>query len=172
VGLLVSIFYTGKPFALKYRALGEFAVFVIWGPLMVMGAYLVQTDTFNLDALLISIPQGLLVALVLFANNALDIKYDESRRIKTIAMINSGKRNIKIFFLFLGFTYLYTIFMIILKIVSPIGIILFLSIPVAFTLVKKFKKTFTDDADALTAKLVNIYGGLLCITLLLEKIIY
>ena len=172
MGLLVSVFYTGKPIALKYRALGELAVFIIWGPLMVSGAYIVQTDTFSLDALLISIPQGLLVALVLFANNARDIKYDESRKIKTIGMLNGGVKNIKIFFLFLGLTYTYTLCMIIFNIISPIGVIVFLSFPVAVTLLKKFKKAFTDDADALTAKLVNIYGGLLCATLLLEKIIY
>jgi 1,4-dihydroxy-2-naphthoate octaprenyltransferase len=172
IGLLISIFYTGKPISLKYRALGELAVFVIWGPLMVSGAYIVQRDMFSLDALLISIPQGLLVALVLFANNARDTKYDESRKIKTIGMLQSGERNIKIFILFLGFTYIYTLFMILFNIVSPVGIIVFLSIPVAITLLKKFKNSFTDDADALTAKLVNIYGGLLCITLLLEKIIY
>lgn len=172
IGLLISLFYTGKPIALKYRALGELAVFVIWGPLMVSGAYIVQRDMFSLDVLLISIPQGLLVALVLFANNARDTKYDESRGIKTIGMLQSGKRNIKIFFLFLGFTYIYTLFMIIFNIVSLVGLIVFLSIPVAITLLQKFKKSFTDDADALTARLVNIYGGLLCITLLLEKIIY
>lgn len=172
IGLLISIFYTGKPISLKYRALGELAVFVIWGPLMVSGAYIVQRDMFSLDALLISIPQGLLVALVLFANNARDTKYDESRKIKTIGMLQSGERNIKIFILFLGFTYIYTLFMILFNIVSPVGIIVFLSIPVAITLLKKFKNSFTDNADALTAKLVNIYGGLLCITLLLEKIIY
>jgi 1,4-dihydroxy-2-naphthoate octaprenyltransferase len=169
---LISVFYTGKPIALKYRALGELAVFIIWGPLMVTGSYIVQRNMFSLDALLISIPQGLLVALVLFANNARDTKYDESKKIKTIGMMQSGTRNIKIFFLFLGFTYIYTFFMILFNIVSILGIIVFLSVPIAISLLKKFKKDFTDDADALTANLVNIYGGLLCITLILEKIIY
>lgn len=172
IGLLISVFYTGKPIALKYRALGELAVFIIWGPLMVTGSYIVQRNMFSLDALLISIPQGLLVALVLFANNARDTKYDESKKIKTIGMMQSGTRNIKIFFLFLGFTYIYTFFMILFNIVSILGIIVFLSVPIAISLLKKFKKDFTDDADALTANLVNIYGGLLCITLILEKIIY
>jgi len=48
----------------------------------------------------------------------------------------------------------------------------FLSIFVAIKILRKFKESFTDDADAQTSKLVNIYGGLLCVTLLLEKIIY
>lgn len=171
-GLLISIFYTGKPIALKYKALGEAAVFLIWGPLMVLGSYIVQRDMFSFDALLISIPQGLLVALVLFANNARDARFDESKKINTLAMLQSKKDNIKIFFLFLCFTYIYTFLMIIFNIVTPVGIIVFLSVFVAIKILKKFKESFTDDADALTAKLVNIYGGLLCITLLLEKIIY
>lgn len=172
IGLFISIFYTGKPIALKYRALGEIAVFIIWGPLMVLGSYMVQRDMFSFDALLISIPQGLLVALVLFANNARDTRFDESRKIKTLGMFQEKTGNIKIFFLFLSFTYIYTLFMIIFGVITPIGIIVFLSIFVAIKILRKFKESFTDDADAQTSKLVNIYGGLLCVTLLLEKIIY
>jgi len=78
---------------------------------MVLGSYMVQRDMFSFDALLISIPQGLLVALVLFANNARDTRFDESRKIKTLGMFQEKTGNIKIFFLFLSFTYIYTLFM-------------------------------------------------------------
>ncbi|MGZ3594129.1 MAG: prenyltransferase, partial [Syntrophales bacterium] len=38
IGLFTSIYYTAGPVKFKYRALGEFAVFMMWGPLMIEGA--------------------------------------------------------------------------------------------------------------------------------------
>ncbi|MDY6820985.1 MAG: 1,4-dihydroxy-2-naphthoate octaprenyltransferase [Deferribacterota bacterium] len=171
LALLISIFYTGKPISLKYKATGELAVFVIWGPLMVSGAYLVQRDILSIDAILISIPQGLLVALVLFANNARDIEFDRDRKIKTLGMVQGGHKNIKIFIGFIALTYIYTLLLIIFNVFSLLALIIFLSLPFAIKLCKEFKEGFPDAADALTSKLVVLYGGLLCIVLVLEKII-
>jgi len=68
-GLLTCVFYTAGPVKFKYRAFGELAVFMMWGPLMVEGAYAVQRQVLSMKALYVSVPFGLLVALVLFANN-------------------------------------------------------------------------------------------------------
>ncbi len=64
IGLLTNVFYTAGPLKIKYRAFGEFAVFMMWGPLMIEGAYAVQMHSLSLKALYISIPLGTLVALV------------------------------------------------------------------------------------------------------------
>ena len=39
VGLLGGYFYTGNPVGYKYIALGDFLVFTLMGPLMVIGSY-------------------------------------------------------------------------------------------------------------------------------------
>ena len=62
IGFLTSVYYTASPVKFKYRALGELAVFLIWGPLMVEGAYAVQRQALSGKALIISIPFGVLVA--------------------------------------------------------------------------------------------------------------
>ena len=41
VGTAAGIGYTAPPLSYKYKALGEFSVFLMWGPLMVLGAYFV-----------------------------------------------------------------------------------------------------------------------------------
>ncbi|MBS1213705.1 MAG: 1,4-dihydroxy-2-naphthoate octaprenyltransferase, partial [Proteobacteria bacterium] len=79
IGTAAGITYTAAPINYKYKALGEFSVFLMWGPLMVTGAYYVQQQAVSADALLISIPFGVLVALVLLANNIRDVAYDRSK---------------------------------------------------------------------------------------------
>ena len=46
LGLFISVFYAAPPLKLKYRGMGEPAVFVVWGPLMIGGTYYVTTGEF------------------------------------------------------------------------------------------------------------------------------
>ncbi len=63
-GGLASFTYTAGPVHYKYRALGEASVFLMWGPLMMLGAYYVQTGGFAHagGVIWVSLPIGLLVA--------------------------------------------------------------------------------------------------------------
>jgi len=60
-GALMLLFYT---YPLKYFALGELAIFLIWGPIMVGGVYLVLTGHWNWNVALAAIPFGLCVASI------------------------------------------------------------------------------------------------------------
>jgi 1,4-dihydroxy-2-naphthoate octaprenyltransferase len=81
IGAFASLTYTAPPLKYKYSALGEFSVFLMWGPLMVAGAYFVQRRMFSMNAFWISLPFGALVALVLLANNIRDINHDRDKGI-------------------------------------------------------------------------------------------
>jgi len=59
LGLTLGLFYTGRPLNWKYRALGDPAVFLAFGPAMTLGAWMVQTRTFSWAPVLVSIPSGL-----------------------------------------------------------------------------------------------------------------
>jgi 1,4-dihydroxy-2-naphthoate octaprenyltransferase len=76
--VLAGYFYTAAPFSLAYRGLGEVVVFTFMGPVIVMGAYYVQTEAWSWTAFWASIPVALLVAAILHANNLRDI--DDDRR--------------------------------------------------------------------------------------------
>jgi 1,4-dihydroxy-2-naphthoate octaprenyltransferase len=71
-GLLISFFYTAPPFKLVSRGFGELAVAIGFGPLMVLGAYYVQTGHYAVRPLVLSIPVALLVMLILYANEIPD----------------------------------------------------------------------------------------------------
>jgi 1,4-dihydroxy-2-naphthoate octaprenyltransferase len=169
-GLLVSFLYTARPIATKYIALGEPSVFLAWGPLMVEGSYAIQHNGLSLKALWVSLPVGLLVALVLFANNARDITYDTSRNIQTIGTMLGKKRSPKVFVSLILLAYLLVVAMVGLGILGPFGLLTFLSIPTALKLVRSFVAGFPDAADALTARLNLVFGLLLCLALFLEGI--
>ena len=168
IGLFTSIFYTAGPVKFKYRALGEFAVFLMWGPLMIEGAYAVQRQALSVKAFYISIPFGVLVALVLFANNMRDIAYDSRHNVKTMSIMLGSRNSYILFTGLIILAYAYVLGMIITGIMSLWGLLIFLSLPKAVSLSKTFKKKIPDMADALTAQFDTVFGILLILAIFLE----
>ncbi len=76
IGFIGGYFYTAPPFQYKYRALGLPLVFLLMGPLMVVGAYYAVTDTFDPNLLIVSLPVGLLVTAILHGNEWRDVAED------------------------------------------------------------------------------------------------
>ena len=171
IGLLTSIFYTAGPVKFKYRALGELAVFMMWGPLMVEGAYAVQRQMLSMKAFYISIPFGILVALVLFANNMRDIDYDARHNIKTLGIILGIRRSYILFTGLIVAAYACVLGMIVLEILSLWGFLIFLSVPSAWSLLKTFRQKIPDMADALTAQFDTVFGILLITAMLLQAMV-
>ena len=169
VGALAGIFYTAGPVKFKYRALGEFAVFLMWGPLMIEGAYAVQQNALSLKALYVSIPFGLLVALVLFANNMRDITYDSRQHVKTLSIVMGTHKSYLLFAGLILAAYLYVFGMIILGVIGLWGFMIFLSLPQAWSLLRTFRRKIPDMADALTAQFNMVFGILLLLALFLDK---
>lgn len=84
-GVLIGLLYTAGPAPLAYIGLGEVAVFLAMGVGMVLGAYVVQTQTFRWTAVLAGAPIGLLVAAILHTNNLRDIETDRLQGKRTLA---------------------------------------------------------------------------------------
>jgi len=84
-GALVGLYaYTGPPLALKYRALGEPVIFIVYGPLLMAGAAYVQTGKLEVSALVLSIPIGLGTTAILVGNNLRDREEDGDAGIVTL----------------------------------------------------------------------------------------
>ena len=77
VGFIVSLGYTAPPLKFVYRGLGEVAVALGFGTLMLLGAYVVQTrGALAWEPFVASIPIALLVALILYVNEIPDRRGD------------------------------------------------------------------------------------------------
>jgi 1,4-dihydroxy-2-naphthoate octaprenyltransferase len=85
--IAAGYFYTARPIALAYVALGELTVFLFMGPVIVVGTYYVMALRFTWGAVLASIPLGFLVAGILHANNIRDIETDRLHGKHTLATI-------------------------------------------------------------------------------------
>ena len=132
LGFLAGLFYTARPIALKYLALGEPAVFFMFGPLIVSGAYYVQCGGFSFQAIWVSIPVGILVALILLANNIRDLQFDSQVGINTLATL-LGRRCAVRFYQFLVFVvYLTTVLLILGGRLSYWSFLTLFSLPLAF----------------------------------------
>ena len=91
VGLVLGYTYTAPPFQYKYKALGLPLVFVLMGPLMVMGAYYVITGGVNWSPLIVSLPIGLLVTAILHGNEWRDITDDARYGVGTLSALMGRK---------------------------------------------------------------------------------
>jgi 1,4-dihydroxy-2-naphthoate octaprenyltransferase len=165
IGLAASLAYTAPPVKYKYMGLGEFSVFLMWGPLMVEGGYFVQAGAFSLRALLVSIPFGVLVALVLLANNIRDMEHDASKGIRTIAISLGRPASMALYKSLMTAAYASVALMALSGYVSPWALITLLSLPIAVGLFKEMSGLPPNDADARTAKLDTAFGLLLVLSL-------
>ncbi len=166
IGTIAGITYTTPPLNYKYKALGEFSVFLMWGPLMVTGAYYVQRQSVSVDALLISIPFGGLVALVLLANNIRDMAYDLSKGIQTLPIVLGRRRAILLYLALIVAAYASVVAMSVFGPLKSWSLIVLLSAPLAVKLIRQTARDIPLDADAQTAKLDTVFGLLLVISLI------
>jgi 1,4-dihydroxy-2-naphthoate octaprenyltransferase len=163
------VFYTAGPIKFKYRGWGELFVFLMWGPLMFEGAYVVQRQVLSLKAFYLSIPFGVLVALVLLANNIRDIEYDSRQGIKTVGILLGSRQSFHLYAVLIGAAYLYIGLMVLLGVLGPWGLLVLLSLPKAVQLLRTFTKKIPEAADAITAQLDTLFGLLLIAALILNK---
>ncbi|HEX2695024.1 MAG TPA: prenyltransferase, partial [Acidobacteriota bacterium] len=82
-GVAVGASYT----VLKSRALGDLAVFLNFGILGSLGAWVVQTRSFSWLPVVWTVPMSMLVAAILHANNWRDSVSDSGRKVFTTAFL-------------------------------------------------------------------------------------
>lgn len=83
-GIVVGVAYTAPPLKLVYRGLGEFAVAIGFGPIMLLGAYVVQTGRLAWEPFVLSLVPGILIALILFVNEIPDRRGDAKAGKRTL----------------------------------------------------------------------------------------
>jgi 1,4-dihydroxy-2-naphthoate octaprenyltransferase len=86
-GLFVSVFYVAPPIRLKHIGLGEPGVFLVWGPLMVVGTFFVATGQVPAWAWIASLPYAILVTTVLFGKHIDKIEADRKKGVRTMPVL-------------------------------------------------------------------------------------
>jgi 1,4-dihydroxy-2-naphthoate octaprenyltransferase len=138
---------------------------------MFEGAYAVQRQGLSLKALCISIPFGILVGLVLLANNIRDIAYDSRQGIKTIGILLGRRKSFFLYASLILFTYLYVIGLVVVGMLGLWGLLVLLSLPKAIQLLTRFTDRIPEAADAITAQLNTVFGLLLILALIMNRMV-
>jgi len=142
------LFYT---WPLKYIGLGELTVVMVWGPLMIGGAYYVTSNGFwNWDVIYLSLVYAIGPTSVIFGKHIDKSDNDKEKRVYTIPVLIGEElsRYITIFIWFLQYVLL--TFFIIKGIFGLSLLIIFLALPKYFQTVKIFLKPKPTEPDGKT----------------------
>ncbi len=88
LGVFFVLFYT---WPLKYIALGEISVLLVWGPLMIGGGYYVITGAWSWTVVLASLPYALGVTGVIFGKHIDKFEMDKKLKIHTLPVVIGEK---------------------------------------------------------------------------------
>lgn len=84
--LFLAYGYTGGPFPLAYRGMGELFVILFFGLVAVAGTVFIQTGNWPRESLLLGLQIGLLSAILISINNLRDRDEDDSTGKRTLAV--------------------------------------------------------------------------------------
>lgn len=159
VGALGTFFY----YKLKYMALGDVLIFVIYGPLIALGTAFVMTNQLYWEVVVLSIPIAFLVVNILHANNTRDMRDDKLANIKTQALL-LGEKGSRIQYTFLAIgAYVAVAIFVLLNMISPLALLVIVTLPLAKKNINLIKQAKIDkpeiikDLDAMSAQLVMAF---------------
>jgi 1,4-dihydroxy-2-naphthoate octaprenyltransferase len=128
-GAFFVLFYT---YPLKYIGLGEVALMLVWGPLMVGGGYYVFTGVWDWNVVLAGLSYSLGVTAALFGKHIDKLDMDAAIHIRTLPVL-LGERLARYLTLFIiVLQYLLVGFLMIAGFFTPMMLVVFLSLPMFF----------------------------------------
>jgi 1,4-dihydroxy-2-naphthoate octaprenyltransferase len=187
LGALVLLLYT---YPLKYFGLGELFIFLIWGPIMVSGVYIVLalgSATGNLNnvwyVVLAGVPFGLSVASINVGKHIDKMKEDANKGVGTLPVRigETAARYLNIAILVL--IYLVVVYLVAIpRYFTPIMLIIFIAIQRLITAVKILSKPRPDAPppgfpfwptyfSAFNFNHNRLFGGLFILGLILDTLL-
>ena len=117
LGAVFVLFYT---WPLKYIALGEIAVLVVWGPLMIGGGYYVITGAWSWHVLVASLPYALGVTGVIFGKHIDKCEVDKGLGIRTLPVLLGEKASRLVVVAMLAAQYLSVVYLVLVGFFTPV----------------------------------------------------
>ncbi len=127
LGAFFVLFYT---WPLKYIALGEVAVLLVWGPLMVGGGYYVITGRWDWDVAIASLPYVLGVTTVIFGKHIDKYRIDREKGIHTLPVVIGEKASRYAVLAMMVTSYVLTAYLIAVRFFTPAMAVVLFALPV------------------------------------------
>ena len=135
LGAFFLLFYT---WPLKGMAMGEVAVLIVWGPLMIGGGHYVLTQHWNWFVVLASLPYVLGVTTVIFGKHIDKLEMDQKKGIHTLPVVIGEKASRYAVLAMMIIPYILTVYLIVAKFFTPVMLIVFLAVPTFLQIYPKF----------------------------------
>lgn len=166
VGWGAAVFYVGPPLRLAHHGLGELVVGLSFGPLVVLGSYLVQARALSLGAVVLSLAMGLLVAAILWINEFPDVKADLSVGKRTAMARLGPARSLEVYQALVVAAFLLPLAGVGLNALPATVLLVFVAAPLALKTLRVAQATYTDPhalvpANAGTILITAVFGLLL-----------
>lgn len=146
-GLIIGVSYSGGPLKLGFRGLGELAVFLMFGPLLVTGVYYAITGAMDWKMGCLSVAIGLLVTNIVYSHSVLDSVPDAKMGKKTMAHLMGSAKGQIAFSAFLNTApYLIVVAGVVMRQMHPAYLAVLLVLPVSLWLVKSLND-FVNHRD-------------------------
>ncbi|MCC7118075.1 MAG: prenyltransferase [Anaerolineales bacterium] len=126
LGAFFVLFYT---WPLKYIALGEAAVLLVWGPLMIGGGYYALTRHWDWNVVLAGLPYALGVTTVIFGKHIDKLEADRAKRIYTFPALIGEKPARWVALALMALPYILTAYLILTKFFTPIMALVLFALP-------------------------------------------
>lgn len=165
-GFTLGLLYTAPPVRLVHRGVGEIAVGIGFGPVIVIGAYWVQARAWSWEAFWVALPVGLLIAAVLYINGFPDRLWDAQSGKRTLVVRLPINAAIATYAVLVGGAYV-LIALGVLYGQFPLSIMLgFLTIPMAWSALKKLRRHHAYPYRLIPALASTVFTHLLTGTLM------
>lgn len=165
VGVFCGFFYTAPPVRLARTGIGELAVGLSFGPLMVLGAYIVQTGHPDWEPVIAGLPVGILIALVLWINEFQDAPADAAVGKNHLVVRMGRRRAAAVYGVLLALTFVSLLASVLLGRVTPYALLGLLAVPWAWMAYRVARMHYDHPreltpANALTIR-IHLATGLL-----------
>jgi 1,4-dihydroxy-2-naphthoate octaprenyltransferase len=144
-GAFFVLFYT---WPLKYIGLGELAVLLVWGPLMIGGGYYVITGQWNWLVALAGLPYALGPTTVIFGKHIDKHDEDKAKGIHTLPVI-IGERAARYAVLgLMALMYLLVIYLVVIGFFTPAMLIVLLALTLMPSVWRMYRKPHPKERPA------------------------
>ncbi|NMB54776.1 MAG: prenyltransferase [Leptolinea sp.] len=145
IGTFIVFFYTSPPVMLNYRGLGETAIFLAFGPMIITGVYIALTGRFDWEPLLVSLVPGIFTMVIVLVSNTFDFHDDVKSGKRTFAVRFGQPAAVRLMGISSVIAYLVIILGVVTKMIPVWTLLVLLTIPLALDTVR-----FTSHFDVET----------------------
>ncbi len=136
IGAFILLFYT---YPLKYFAVGELSIFLIWGPMMIGGVYFVLTGQWSWEVILASIPIGATVVTINLGKHTDKAREDKVKGVYTLPVVVGEPAARFITMSCIAAAYLITLYLVFVsRFFTPVMLLVFLAYKPALAALKRF----------------------------------